>query len=145
MLKPKYWNVVLFLFVKTAVFAILIAFVDNRYISYITDPYKQAGILKNTITYIDYILIFGIIPSIIIYSLPIYLSFLVKRPLYFIAAILLIFTLDYLFYSRMGGFANNLEQFYFWISNILCFLIFFYRTVRIKFNDKKMLNGANNK
>lgn len=142
MLKPKYLNIVLFLFVKTAVFAILIAFVDNRYISYVTDPYKHEGILKNTFYYINYILIFGIIPSIIIYSIPIYLSFRVKRSLFFIAAILLIFTLDYFIYILMGGFFNNLERCYYWISNILCFWVFFYRTINIKLGRSEDVNRA---
>lgn len=136
MLKPKYLNVVLFLFVKTVVFAIMIAFVDNRYISYVTDPYKEAGLLKNTSSYFKYILIFGVIPSIIIYSIPIYLTFFIKRPLFFIATILLIFSLDYLFYSRMGGFANNLERYYFWISNLICFPVLFYRPIKTKFIER---------
>lgn len=131
---PKYWKVVLFLFAKTVVFAVMIAFVNNRYISYVID-HKEAGLLKNTTYYFNYIMIFGVIPSILIFSIPIYLSFWVRRPLFFIATILLVFLLDFLFYSAMGGFANNLERFYFWISNILCFLVFFFRTIKLRFID----------
>ncbi len=135
MLKPAYWKVVLFLFVKTIVFSFMIAFVDNRYISYVIDPHRGGSIPGNTIYYINYILIFGVIPSIIIFSAPIYFSFWIKRPLFFIAAIAAIFSLDYLLYSRMDGFANNMEQYYFWISNVFCFSVFFYRPVKIKFID----------
>jgi hypothetical protein len=133
MLKPKYWNVVLFLFVKTVVFAVMIAFVDNRYHSYVTDPHRGGGLMENTISYIGYILIFGIIPTTIIFSAPIYFSFFIKRPLLFIASILVIFSLDYLFYSKMDGFVNDLERYYFWICNFLCFLILFYLPVKCKF------------
>jgi hypothetical protein len=111
----------------------MIAFVHNRYISYVTDPYKEAGLLHNTISYLGYILIFGIIPAIIIFSVPIYLSFKIKRPIFFVAAILAIFFLDYFFYSRIDGFASNIERYAFWISNLLCFLVFFFRTIKVKF------------
>jgi hypothetical protein len=136
MLKPKYWNVVLFLLVKTIVFAVLIAFVDNRYHSYITDLHRGGGLMEKTISYLGYILIFGIIPTVIIFSAPIYFSFSIKRPLFFIASILVIFTLDYLFYSKMDGFVNDLERYYFWICNFLCFSILFYLPVKRKFMQK---------
>ena len=139
MQKPTYWKVVLFLIVKTVVFAIFIAFVHNRYISYITDPYKEAGLLTNTISYMGYILIFGIIPTFVIFSFPIYLSFRIKRPIYFAAAIVAILLLDYLSYSWLDGFANNLERFYFWISDLFCFLFFFYRTINTK-RGKNFMN-----
>lgn len=92
--------------------------------------------MENTISYIGYILIFGIIPSIIIFSAPIYFSFFIKRPLFFIASILVIFSLDYLLYSKMDGFVNDLERYYFWICNFLCFLILFYLPVKSKFMQK---------
>jgi hypothetical protein len=134
-LKPIFWKVVLFLFVKTIVFAVMIAFVNDRYISWVTDPYKEPSILKNTIDYFNYILIFAVIPSIIMFSIPMYLSFSIRRPLFFVVSILFIFILDYLFYAKMGGFVNNLERFYFWISNFFCFLLFFYRKIKTKLFD----------
>jgi hypothetical protein len=133
--RPKYWKVVLFLFVKTVAFAVMIAFVNDRYISWVTDPYKEASILKNTFHYFNYILIFGVIPSIILFSVLIYLCFFIRRPLLFVVSILFIFIIDYLFYSTMGGFVNNLERLYFWISNLFCFLLFFYRSIKTKFSD----------
>ena len=141
MLKPKYWKVVLFLFVKTIVFCFMIAFVNNRYISYVTDPHRGGSMLGNTIYYINYILILGVIPSIIIFSAPVYFSFWIKRPLFFIAAIGAIFSLDYFFYSRLQGFANNMERYYFWISNVCCFLVFFYRPIKIKFDHFRNISG----
>ncbi len=136
MLKPTYRNAVLFLFVKTLVFVVMIAFVNNRYISYVTDVHKEAGLLRNTISYLGYVLIFGVIPSIIIFSAPIYFSFRIRQPLFFITVIGAIFGLDYFIYSRLGGFANNVERYYFWVSNLLSFLIFFYRPIKIKLTSK---------
>ena len=133
-MEPTYGNAVLFLLVKTVVFSVLIAFIDKSYISYVTDPHRDGGLLQNTIGYTGYILIFGIIPSIIFFSVPIYAALLIKRPLLFIATILIIFVLDYWFYSKMDGFANNLERFYYWTCNLICFIILFYRIIKSKFS-----------
>ena len=133
MLKPSYGSVVLFLIIKTVVFSVLIAFVDKRYISYVTDAHRDGGLFQNTISYIVYIIIYGIIPPIIFFSGPLYASLFIKQRFLFIASILIIFVLDYGFESWGNGFVNNLERFYFWICSLTCFLILFHRHIKNKF------------
>ena len=135
MLQPKFRNILLFLFVKNAVFALMIAFINNRYFSYVNDQYKGGGVFHNMIAYITYILI-AIIPLILLFSMPIYLSFRIKNRLLFIAAILFIFALDYLFYSKWYGYENNTERFYYGITIIFFFFIFFFQPIKLKFHSE---------
>ena len=140
-LKPRNINIIVFLIVKTMVFATIIQFINNRFISIMNDPHGRGGGLLINIHYtFDYVFFYGILPELLIFTLPFILVFKLKQPLIFVGAVLLLFWIDYLTYGYFDGFANALEKFYFVLVDISCFLLLFFKATRNKFSNTGSTN-----
>jgi hypothetical protein len=135
MLQPTFRNVILFVLVKYILFAIILAFIDNRFYTIVTLNSKNSREFINyTIYYAGEILIV-IIFFELLFSLPIYFAFKIKRGEYFVFVIVIIFILDYFAYSYLNSLNLN-DSLYNLFSSILFSLLFFYRAILNKFRKK---------
>jgi hypothetical protein len=123
------------------VFATIIQFIDNRFVSIMNDPHGRGGGLLINIYYtFVYVFFYGILPEVLIFTIPFMLVFKLKQPLIFAGAVLLLIWIDYLNYGYFGGFANALEKFYFVLVDVLCFLLLFNKATRNKFSKTGSTN-----
>lgn len=91
MLKPKYLNIILYIFIKYIVIFFLFMIKDNSY------KLLQINNIRNgqDLFYYLWIVLFFPIIDIILFSIPIYFSFKIKNKLIFILSLLSIFGIEY--------------------------------------------------
>jgi len=136
MLKPKFLNILLFLFVKYVVFFVILAFIGDRFKSLvIKNSDNTRELISNTGYYSLYILFYTLI-GMIVFALPIYFTFRVKSPIFFVLLISAILIAEYFFYTYMASTTNLMNGVYNGIISILLLLLFFYRHIALIYKQQ---------
>src|SRR5690606_8729484 len=123
MLKPRVPNILLFWFVKYVVFYILLMFKNNNY------GLLEVNEIKNEedLFYYLWLLLFLPIVCMVIFSVTVYFSFKVKKPIYFSLMIIAVLVAEYLFYTRSASQANLMNGLCNVLISVAFLLLFFYR------------------
>jgi hypothetical protein len=137
MLKPKFSNILLFLFVKYIVFFLALAFMGGRFkLLVINNSGNRQELFSNTGYYLSYIMIFTML-GILIFSAPIYFILKVKNAIYFVLLISGVLVGEYLLYTSLASTSNLMNGVYNGIISILFLLIFFYRHIVLIFSRQE--------
>ena len=136
MLKPKFPNILLFLFVKYIVFFFILACIGDRFKLLVINNFgNRKELFSNKEYYLLYILIFMVL-SILIFSGPIYFTLKVKNTTYFILLISGISVAEYLLYTHLASTSDLMNGVYNEMISMLFLLIFFYRHIFLIFSGK---------
>ncbi|MDV3897437.1 hypothetical protein CMU05_07605 [Elizabethkingia anophelis] len=135
MFKVNLINSFLYLLVKYFIFFFILAFVGDRFKSIVLDNAETTSeIFKLTLNYILYVAIYAI-PLILVFSFPLYYILKIRKGLYFVLSITLLFTVEYLIYTYLYAPSNKILGIYNIIVGIILLGIFFYKSIRIKFTE----------
>jgi hypothetical protein len=136
MLKPKFINIVLYLFIKYIVFALILAFQDERFKSVVINNAENAhDLFVNSLNYLVYVLIF-IFVLMLIFSIPIYFSFKIKNAIYFLLSISIILVSENFAYTYLASPADLINGVYNGFLSIIFLLLLFYKHIKTMFNSK---------
>lgn len=132
MLKSKFSNVVIYVFIKYFIVFLLFMIKDNNL------KLLKLNNIRNgeDLFYYLWIVLFFPIIDIILFSIPLYYSFKIKNKVYFVLSLLIIFGVEYLmnvYFSSQKIF--DIDVFIKVIIGIIVFLIFFYRVIFYKFKE----------
>lgn len=134
MLKYKFSNIILFLFIKYIIFSIILAFLDGRFKSLILENSDNSQeLIINLIYYIIYILIFSIVSSLLL-SIPLYFTFKVKNIL-FLVLLTLFIVVEYFSYTYFASQTDLINGIYNGILSLVLFFIFFYKVIPLGIKD----------
>lgn len=135
MSKINLTNSFLCLLVKYIIFFFVLAFVDNRFKSTVLDNAETSSeIFKLTLGYILTVL-FYTIPLILVFGFPLNYILKIKKGLYFIFSVIIFFIAEYCIYTYFYSSSNKINGIYNFIIGVVVLLLFFYRTIRIKFTE----------
>ncbi|RMZ60373.1 hypothetical protein D1632_05395 [Chryseobacterium nematophagum] len=135
MFKVNLINSFLYLLVKYFIFFFILAFVGDRFKSIVLDNAETVSeIFKLTLNYILYVAIYAI-PLILVFGFPLYYILKIRKGLYFVLSIILLFTIEYLIYTYFYAPSNKTLGIYNIIVGIILLGIFFYKSIRIKFTE----------
>ena len=125
MLKPKFVNVLLFIFVKYLLFYIFLMFKNNDY------SLVQIGALKNSEDIFFYFWIFLFLPvtNIFLFSVPIYFVLRVKKVIYFMLLLSIVLIAEYLLYTYFASQTNLMNGVYNGIISLLLLYLFFFQHI----------------
>ncbi len=136
MLKPKFINILLYLFVKYMAFALILAFQDERFkLLVINDAQNGHDLFLNSFHYLVYVLVFIFI-LILFFSLPIYFSLKVKRAIYFMPLIIIILVAEYFIYTYLASPAHLMNGVYNEILSLIFLFLFFFKHIGTIFKSK---------
>ena len=131
MFKPRFHNIILYLFVKYCSFATILAFREDRFKNIVIDSSENwKDIAMNTLSYVVYVLFFILI-FIAVFSVPICCSFKIRKGIYFVLSVSAILLLEYYFYTWSCS-PGNTNGIYNVFMSILFLLLFFYRHIDLK-------------
>lgn len=132
MLTTRFRNIVLFIFSKYLVFAVVLATLDSRFRLLVTDRSKTTSDwIVNTFHYFMYVLLV-IIVFIAIFSLPFYFLFRINNKILFLLAMLSILLVDsvcYVWFNATGNLEYGAIDL---LVGILMMLLFFFKPIRQK-------------
>jgi hypothetical protein len=125
MFKNSFKNIMLYIFVKYLIFYVVLMFKNNNYMLIRIDELKTGG------DWFYYLWIFLYLPivSTILFSVPIYFSFKLKKNLLFTLLIGAVFIAEYFLYTYLASTTDRMNGVYLEIIGILIFLLFFYRHI----------------
>jgi hypothetical protein len=125
MFKNSFKNIILYIFVKYLIFYVVLMFKNNNYMLIRIDELKTGG------DWFYYLWIFLYLPivSTILFSVPIYFSFKLKKNLLFTLLIGAVFIAEYFLYTYLASTTDRMNGVYLEIIGILIFLLFFYRHI----------------
>jgi hypothetical protein len=137
MLRPKFSNILLFLFIKYIVFFLVLAFIGDRFkLLVINNSGNRRELFSNTVYYLSYIMIFTVL-GILILSGPIYFVLKVKSAICFVLLISGALVGEYCLYTGLASTSNLMNGVYNGIISILFLLIFFYRHITLIFSRQE--------
>lgn len=128
MFKPSFLNIVLYIFIKYFTFYLFMMFKNDNF--YLINPGIRDG--ADLFYYLWLFLSFPIVVSIL-FSVPIYYSFKLKKLIYFILIGIIILSIEYYAYTYFASQLNLWNGIYNIIISIILFIIFFHKTIRSKF------------
>jgi len=132
MLTARFRNIVLFVFVKYVVFAIVLAGMNDRFKTLVTDRSNTtADWVTNTFHYCMYVLLV-IIVFIALFSLPYWLVFRIRNKVLFVLAVVLVLSVDsacYVWFNVTGNVRYGEIDL---LVGVLTLLVFFFKPVRQK-------------
>lgn len=127
MLKPKFLNILFFLFVKHIAFFILLALFDDRFKALVLEGSRNTReLISNTGYYSLYILFYTLLATVF-FCIPLYLTFKVRYPILFTLLLSVILIAEYVFYTYMASTTDLMNGVYNGLISILFLFIFFYR------------------
>jgi hypothetical protein len=136
MLKPKFPNVLLFLFVKYIVFVVLLAFIGDRFkFLVIESSGNTRELISNTGIYALYVLLYTLIATAI-FCLPVYFTLKVRNPIYFILLMIAVLVVEYFLYTYMVSAFNLMNGVYNAVIGVLFLLLFFHRHISSIFRQQ---------
>ena len=126
MLKPTYINVIIFIFLKYLIFYIFMMFKNDNY--YLVNP----GI-KNAFNLFYYLWMFLSLPLVIsiIFSVPIYYLFKIKKIIYFIFISVVVLAIEYAIYTYFVSQLDLWNGIYNMIIGVVLFIIFFRNSIKL--------------
>jgi hypothetical protein len=129
MLKPILKNIVLFFFVKYLLFYIFMMFRTKDY------TLIQVEDLQNGEDIFYYLFMFLFLPVLcsVIFSGPIYLSFKVKKAIYFIFLLCLVFTAEYILYTYFASQVDLMNGLFNIVIGLVVLLLLFYKHIKSLF------------
>ena len=124
-MKPFFKNIVLYIFLKYLAFYVFMMFRNNNYTLIRVNELKTFGDL------FYYIWIFPYMPVIItiLFSVPIYYSFKLKKIYVFLLLIAAVFVAEYFLYTYWASQLDLMNGVYNAIISIILFILFFYRHI----------------
>ena len=132
MMRPRFKNIVFFVFVKYVVFAIVLATMDERFKTLVTDRSNTTSEwITNTFHYSMYVLLV-IAAFVVLFSLPYWLTFRIKHKLLFVLAVLLVLVADSICYVWLNASGNVRYGEIDLLVGILTLLVFFFKPIRQK-------------
>jgi hypothetical protein len=131
MLKPKFLNIIFFLFVKYLVFACVLAFGEGRFkLLVILNSNNRHELFVNSLYYLLYVIIV-IFLFILIFSIPIYFVFKIRNAAFFSLLMITILILEYLLYIYLGSQKYvDIDAVYNSILTVLFLFLFFFKHIR---------------
>jgi len=132
MLRARFRNIVLFVFSKYLIFAIILATLDNRFKSLVADvSHTTEDWIAGTFHYFMYVLIVTTL-FVVIFSGPYWLVFQIKNKILFPVAALLVLGSDawcYVWLNATGNWRYGVIHF---SVGVLVMLLFFFKPIRQK-------------
>ncbi len=130
MLKPNYINICFYLFIKSIIFYLLLMVVNNDFtmLKSVLDTKKWQDFFFNI-----WIILFFPLIDIVLFSIPLYLSFNIKKEVYFILSIFIILFLEYLIYIYFTSQKiMDIDAFFKVVISLILLVGIFYRTIKNK-------------
>lgn len=135
MFKNSRLNSFLYLLVKYIIYFFVLAFIKNRFKNRVLDVAETSSEMLNlTLNYILFVLIY-MVPLIAIFILPFHLVLKIRRGVYFVLSIALLFILEYCFYTYMFASSNKILGIYNLVIGVLLLWVFFYKSILSKFSN----------
>mgnify|MGYP003111866060 CR=1 FL=1 len=127
MLKPSVLNIILFWFVKYILFYIVQMFKSGNH------ALVEFSKLKTSEDLYYYLWIFLFLPIVclLIFTVPMFYSFRINKPLYFTLAIATIVLAEYILYTWLASQADPTNGIYNGLLTLLVFILFFYKRIRM--------------
>lgn len=141
MLRPRFQHIVLFIFSKYLIFAIILGGMDNRFKSLVTDvSHSAADWIAAMFHYFMYVLLVTTV-FVLIFSLPYWLIFQIRNKILFIPAALAVLWLDAYCYVALNATGNWRYGVIHFSVGILTLILFFFKAIREKplFYPKRFL------
>lgn len=128
--KPKFLNVVFYMFIKYLIIFFLFMVKDKNF------KLLELNNIRNgqDLFYYLWIILFFPIIDVILFSAPLYYSLKTKNKVYFVLSLLAVFSIEYLmnvYFTSQKIFDKDV--FLKVIVGVIIFLIFFFRSIFIKF------------
>jgi len=126
MLRPTFKNILLFFFVKYFVFYILLMFKNKDY------SLIQLNNLRNYQDVFYYLLIFLFLPVVtcLLFSAPIYLILKIRRAIYLVILITVIFIVEYVLYTYLASQTDLMNGVYNEAISVLVLWLFFFKHIK---------------
>lgn len=126
MLKPSFLNTLLFWFTKYIVFYVFMMIKNNNY------ALIRISELKTGEDWFYYLWMFLFLPlvAMLIFSVPLYLSFKAKSSVYFTVAVIAVFVAEFFIYTWLASQANLMNGIYNGIISVVFLMLFFYRYIK---------------
>lgn len=126
MLKPKFLNIVIYIFIKYLIIFLLFMIKENSF------KLLELNNIRNgeDLFYYLWIVLFFPIVDIILFSVPLYYCLKTKNKIYFVLSLLTIFSIEYLmnvYFTSQKVF--DVDVFLKVIIGLILFFIFFYRSI----------------
>jgi len=133
MLRPAFKNIILFYFVKYILFYLFLMFKNNDY------TFIEINSLRNSEDVIYYLWIFLFLPvlCIILFSIPTYFAFKVKRGIYFILVISVVLLAEYFLYTYYASQTDLMNGVYNAIISLAVLLLLFFRSINLMFKQRR--------
>jgi len=126
-MKPTFLNILLYLFVKYIVFYIFLMFKNADFKLLEVNNIKKG----EDLFYYLWLILFLPLVQILIFSAPLYYSFKVKNPLYFLLIISIIFIAEYFIYVFFTSDKHvDMNGIYNGIIGALLLLLFFFKYIK---------------
>lgn len=134
MLRPAFKNILLFFFVKYFVFYILLMFKNKDY------SLIQLNNLRNYQDVFYYLWIFLFLPVVtcLLFSAPIYLILKIRRAIYFVILITVIFIVEYVLYTYLASQADLMNGVYNEAISVLVLWLFFFKHIKLIFRKSRI-------
>ncbi len=130
MLKPNYINICFYLFIKSIIFYLLLMVVNNDFtmLKSVLDTKKWQDFFFNI-----WIILFFPLLDIVLFSIPLYLSFKIKKEVYFILSIFIILFLEHLIYIYFTSQKIlDIDAFFKVVISLILLVGIFYKTIKNK-------------
>jgi len=129
-MKASYKNLILFIIIKYIIFYLFLMVKNNNY------GLLKLFEMKNFEDFVYYFFIFLFLPTvyIILFLLPLHYIFKLKKPLYFITLISVIFLLEYGIYTYLASTSNFTNGMYNALIGLLIFCFMFGKKIKEKFS-----------
>lgn len=125
MLKPRAFNIFIYLIVKHILFFIVLAFIGGRYKSLVIKISADTQeLIMNTLYYSFYPFVYTILGAAVFFG-PIYLAFKSKNLAYFILIMAIILVAEYYLYTYLASSAEPMNGIYNGALSVLLLLVFF--------------------
>lgn len=138
MMKPKFFNVLIYIFVKYIIFFTFLAFKESRFRELvINNSANDFDLFINFLYYAVYVLAHIIFFTIVL-TFPMYFSLKLKNLNYFFSIILAILTGEYLIYTWSASPTDLMNGIYNGMISIVFFLLFFFRHISLLHRDSTL-------
>lgn len=125
MFKPTFVFVLLYILIKYLVFYVFLMLKNGNY------SFLQIGDIKNgeDLFYYLWLLLFMPIICIVLFSVPLYFSFRLRKIIYFVALISFVFIAEYFLYTYFASTSNLMNGLYNGVISLTFFVLFFYTSI----------------
>lgn len=125
MFKPTFIFVLLYILIKYLAFYAFLMLKNGNY------SFLQIGDIKNgeDLFYYLWLLLFMPVICIILFSVPLYFSFRLKKTIYFVSLVSFVFIAEYFLYTYLASTSNLMNGVYNGVISLAFFVLFFYTSI----------------